>query len=79
MVTYGRTRSQCGQWWDWASTDCQLVTDLLSHMTPALSLNAPRLDVESLAHDCLERRVGIQGLLTIHLNSFVGWAIVWWQ
>ena len=51
------------------------MTDLLSHMTPALSLNAPRLDVESLAHDCLERRVGIPGLLTIHLNSFVGWAI----
>ncbi len=41
------------------------MTDLLSHITLALSLNAPRLDVESLAHDQLELRVGIQGLLTI--------------
>ena len=65
MVTDIRTPSQCGQWWDWASTDCLPLTDLSSHMTPALFLNAPRLDVESLAHNRLERRVSIQGLLTI--------------
>ena len=45
--------------------DCEPLTDLSSHMTPELFLNAPRLDVESLAHDRLERRVSIQGLLTI--------------
>jgi len=45
--------------------DCELVTDLLSRVTPESSLNAPRRDVESLAHDRLERRVRIQGPLTI--------------
>ena len=65
MVTDGRTPSQCVPFWGWASTDCKLVTDLLSHITLALSLSAPRLDVESLAHDWLELRVGIQGLLMI--------------
>ncbi|MEM7364071.1 MAG: DNA repair protein RadC [Pseudomonadota bacterium] len=71
MVTDGRTPSQCSRWADEAATDCQLLTDLLSHMRPSSPRNVT-FDVERLAYDLLERQGGIRGLLTISPEQFRG-------